>query len=172
MRCRDIRVEADLLDCPTVTRRAITLQLLTSLVPVGKYEELCIRCLGIDLLFEAGGRLNLLVTPISSAPYIVEIVSVVICCAVPVDEFAVRRDSGEVHAMTGEDPAPKIAAAMPSAPEAMLPVPTTSVAVSLAAVVEAGAMTGAAIAVTRSVSHGEPGARESHANQTRKSHKE
>jgi hypothetical protein len=74
--------------------------------------------------------------------------------------------------MTRDDPAPKIAAAMPAATDATLAVPTASVAVSLAAVVGAYGMTGAVIAVTRTVRHSEPRARESHDNQTRKSHKE
>lgn len=172
MQCRRIRVEADLLNCPAVTRRAITLELLISLIPIGKYEEFCIRCLAIHLLLEAGGRLHLLVTPGGSAPLIVDIVSVVIGRPVPVDEFAVRRDGGEVKSMTWDAPAPKIAAAIPDTTGAALSVPTTSVmAVSIAAVVGTCAMTGVAIAVTRTMSDGGFETPQSDANQTRKSRK-
>jgi hypothetical protein len=156
MRCRRSRVKAGLLDCPAVTYRAITLQLIISLIPIGKYEELCIRYLGIDLLREAGGRLHLLVTTGSCAPFIVEIVSVVIGRAVSVNEFAVRRDRGEVNPMTRNAPAPEFATAIPATTGATLPVPTTSVmTVSLAAGMGTCAMTGAAIAVTRTMSDGE-----------------
>jgi hypothetical protein len=70
--------------------------------------------LGIDLLREAGGRLHLLVTSGGCAPFIVEIVSVVIGRAVPIDEFAVRRDRGEVNPMTRDAPAPELATAIPA----------------------------------------------------------
>jgi hypothetical protein len=84
MRCR-IRVEPGLLDCPALTHCPVLLQLLVGLIPIWKYEELCIRRFGIDLFRETGGRLHLLVTSDSSVPFIVEIVGVVIGRAVPVD---------------------------------------------------------------------------------------
>jgi hypothetical protein len=126
------------------------------LIPIGKYEELCIRCLGIELLGEAGGRLHLLVTSGSCAPFIVEIVSVVIGRAVPVDELAVRRDRGEVNPTTRDAPATEIATPIPATTGATLLVPTASVvAVSLAAVMGTCATTGAAIAVTCTIGDGE-----------------
>lgn len=85
MRCRRIRIESGLLDRPAVTRCLILLQLLVGLIPIWKYEQLCIRRFGIDLFRETGGRLHLLVTAGRSAPFIVEIVGVVIGRAVPVD---------------------------------------------------------------------------------------
>jgi hypothetical protein len=156
MRCR-IRVKAHLLDCPAMTQRAITLQLLIGLISIWKYKELCIRCLGIHLLREAGGRLHLLETPDSCAPLIVEIVSEIIGHAVPVDEIAVRRDRGEVNPITRDAPAQRVATPMHFATEATFPVPTTPVvALSLAAAMGTCAVTGAAIAVSRTMSDDEP----------------
>lgn len=57
--------------------------------------------------------------------------------------------------MTRDAPAPKTATAIPAAGGATFPVPSTSVAVSPAAVMEACAMTGAAIAVTRTTRNGD-----------------
>jgi hypothetical protein len=69
---------------------AITLQLLVCLVRIGKHEQLCSdRCLGVYPIGEAGGWVHLLVSPGGTAPFIVDIVSIVVGHAVPVDEFAV-----------------------------------------------------------------------------------
>jgi hypothetical protein len=156
MRCR-IRVKAHLLGCPAMTKRAIELQLLIGLISIWKYEELCIRCLGIHLLREAGGRLHLLETLGSCAPLIVEIVSEIVGHAAPVDEFAVRWDRGEVNPITRDAPAQRVATAMHSATEATFPVPSTPVvAWSLAAAMGTCAVTGAAIAISRTMRDGEP----------------
>jgi hypothetical protein len=144
-------IESRLLVCPPVTLLAITLQLLDSLIPIGKYEEFCPeRRLGIDPLSQAGGWLHLLVGSGVTAPFIVDVVSIVIGHAVPVDEFAVRGYGYKVRPMTGDAPAPMFAAAISATTRATLPVPTTSVmAVSMTY-----AMTGAVIAATRPMSDG------------------
>jgi hypothetical protein len=140
-----------LLVCPPVTLLAITLQLLVGLIPIGKYEEFCPeRCLGVDLLSQPGGWLHLLVGFGATAPLIVDVVSIVIGHAVPVDEFAIRRDGYEVRPMTWDTPAPVFAAAICAATRATLPVPATSVmAVSMT-----DAMAGAAITAARPMSGG------------------
>lgn len=138
-----------MLVCPPVTLLAIALQLLESLIPIGKYEKFCPeRCLGIYPLSQAGGWLHLLVGSDATAPFIVDVVSIVIGHAVPVDEFAIRRDGYKVRPMTWDAPSPVFAAAMSAATRATLPVPTTSVmAVSMTY-----AMTGAVIAAIRPMS--------------------
>ena len=143
-----------------VTRLAITLQLLVSLIPIGEHEQLCDgRCLRVDLLCEAGGRLHLLVSSDATAPFIVDIVSIVIERAVPVEESAVRWDGCEIKPMTWEAPAPMdVAAAIPATARATRPAPITSaVAVPMtdAAAVKTRAMTAAAIAAIRTMSDGE-----------------
>ena len=86
----------------------------------------------------------------ATAPFVVDVVSIVIGHAVPIDEFAVRGDGCKVRPMTWEAPAPMFAVAISAAMRAMLPVPTTSVmAVSMTY-----AMTGAVIAATRPMSGG------------------
>jgi hypothetical protein len=125
--------------------------LLDSLIPIGKYEEFCPeRCLGIDLLSQAGGWLHLLIGSGATAPFVVDVVSIVIGHAVPVDEFAVRGDGYKVRPMTWHAPSPMFASAISATTRATLPVPTTSVmAVSMTY-----AMTGAVIAATRPMSDG------------------
>ena len=138
-----------MLVCPLVTFPAITLQLLDGLIPIGKYEEFCPeRRLGIDLLSQAGGWLHLLVGSDATAPFIVDVVRIVIGHAIPVDEFAVRGDGCKVRPMTWEAPAPMFAVAISAATRAMLPVPATSVM----AVSVTYAMTGAVGAATRPMS--------------------
>ena len=145
---------------PAVTRLAITLQLLVSLIPIGEHEQLCYgRCLRVDMLSEAGRRLHLLVSSDATAPFIVDIVSIVIGRAVPVEESAVRWDGCEVKPMTWEAPAPMdVAAAIPATTRATLPAPITpAIAVPMtdAAVMKTHAVTGAAIAAIRTMSDGE-----------------
>jgi hypothetical protein len=146
-------VESHLLVCPPVTLLAITLQLLDSLIPIGKYEEFCPeRCLGIDLLSQAGGWLHLLIGSRATAPFVVDVVSIVIGHAVPIDEFAVRGDGYKVRPTTWDAPSPMFAAAIYATTRATLPVPTTSVmAVSVSMPY---AMTGAVIAAARPMSDG------------------
>jgi hypothetical protein len=114
--------------------------------------------LGIDLLSKAGGWVHLLVSSDGTVPFIVDIVSIVIGHALPVDEFAVRWDGCEVKPMTWDAPPPMAAAAIPATTRATIPVPTTSVmtvSMTAAAAMETGAMTGAAMAAIRSMSDGE-----------------
>jgi hypothetical protein len=113
--------------------------------------------LGIDLLSEAGGWLHLLVSSRGTVPLVVDIVSIVIGNAFPVDESAVRWDGCEEKSMTWDAPAPVVAAAIPATIRATIPVPTTSVMTVpvTAAAMETRAMTGAAIAAIRSMSDGQ-----------------
>ena len=165
MRRRRFWIEAGLLDCPAVTRLAITLQLLATLILILKHEKLCHdRCLSSDLLGEAGGWLHLLVRSGASVPFIVEIVGIVIGHTFPVDEFAVRRDGCEEIPMTRDAPAPGVAAAILTATSTTLNPPAASVMTV--------SMTGAAIAAIRTMSDGESCAPESNENQTRESGKE
>lgn len=86
----------------------------------------------------------------ATAPFVVDVVSIVIGHAVPIDEFAVRGDGYKVRPMTWDAPSPMFAAAISATTRATLPVPTTSVmAVSMTY-----AMTGAVIAATRPMSDG------------------
>jgi len=144
-------VESRLLVCPPVTFLAITFQLLDSLIPIGKYEEFCPeRCLGVDLLSQAGGWLHLLVGSHATAPFIVDVVGIVIGRAVPVDEFAVRGDGYKVRPMTWDAPSSMFAAAISDTARATIPVPTASVmAVSMTY-----AVTGAVVAAARPVRDG------------------
>jgi hypothetical protein len=114
--------------------------------------------LGIDLLSEAGGWVHLLVSSSGTVPLIIDIVSIVIGHAFPVDESAIRWDGCEVKPMTWDAPAPVAAAAIPATTRATISVPTTSVmtmSMTAAAAMETRAMTGAAIAAIRSMSDGE-----------------
>lgn len=175
MRRRRFWIEADLLDCPAVTRLAITLQLLVTLIPIRKHEWLCHdRCLSGDLLSEAGGWLHLLVRSGASVPFIVEIVGIVIGHTFPVDDFAVRREGCEEIPMTRDAPAPGVAAAIPTTTRITLTLPAASamtVSMTVAAALKSHAMTGAAIAAIRPMSDGESYTPESNGNQTGESSK-
>src|ERR1700690_1818693 len=126
IRCNG-RVERGLVGGPPVTLLAITLQLLDRLSSVGKDEELCqAGCLAIEALSQAGGGLHLLEGPGATVPFIVDVVSIVIGDALPVDTFAVRGDGYAGVPITWNDPSAMPAAAI-SAARTTLRRPTASV---------------------------------------------
>lgn len=110
------------------------------------------------MLSEGGGWEHLLVSSGGTVPFIVDIISIVIGHAFPVDEFAVRWDGCEVEPMAWDAPASMVAAVIQATNRATTPVPTTSVmTVSMTgtAAITPQTMTGAAIAAIRTMSEGQ-----------------